>query len=117
MKYVKHKDIHLSNALYFRSMYRHLKTYIVSSVNLSGMINKTAELMISCQKEHMMCTESKQTHRVQQQDHSQIRLTEDEEEDSEDKAVEEASHVEKDLAEEEVLAKVVDQPLVIIVEL
>ena len=80
------------------------------------MINKTAELMISCQKEHMMCTESKQTHRVQQQDHSRIRLMEAVEEDSEDEAVEEASHEEKALAEEEVLAKVTDQSLVIIVE-
>ena len=102
MKYVKHKDIHLSNALCFKSMYRHLKTYIVSFVSPSGTINKTAELMISCQKEHRMCTESKQTHRVQQQDHSRIRRME---------AVEEASHEEK-----EVLAKVADQSLVIIVE-
>ena len=38
------------------------------------------------------------------------------EEDSEDEAVEEASHEEKALAEEEVLAKVADQSLVIIVE-
>ena len=63
-----------------------------------------------------MCTESKQTHKVQQQDHSQIRHMEAVEEDSEDEAVEEASHEEKALAEEEVLAKVVDQSLVIIVE-
>ena len=81
------------------------------------MINRTAELMISCQRENMMCTESKQTHRVQQQDHSRIRLTEAVQEDSEDEAVEEALHVEKALAEEEVLAKVVGQSLVIIVEL
>ena len=38
------------------------------------------------------------------------------EEDLEDEAMEEASHEEKDLAEEEVLAKVADQSLVIIVE-
>ena len=81
------------------------------------MINKIAELMISCQKEHRMCTESKQTHRVQQQDHNRIRLMEAMEEDSEDEAVEEASHEEKALAKEEVLAKVVGQSLVIIAEL
>ena len=111
MKYVEHKDIHLSNALCFKSMYRHLKISIVSSVNPSGMIHKIAELMISCQKEHRMCTESKQTHRVQQQDHSRLRCMEAMEEDSEDEAVEEASH------EEEVLVKVMDQSLVIIEEL
>ena len=111
MKYVKHKDIHLSNALCFRSMYRHLKTYIVSSVSPSGTINKTAELMISCQKEHMMCTESKQTHRVQQQDHSRIRLMEAVEEDSEDEAVEEA------LAVVKTLAVVTDRSLATTVEL
>ena len=38
-------------------------------------------------------------------------------EDLEDEAMEEASHMEKDLAEEEVLAKVVGQSLVIIAEL
>ena len=38
-------------------------------------------------------------------------------EDSKDEAVEEALHVEKGLAEEEVLAKVVGQSLVIIAEL
>ena len=65
----------------------------------------------------MMCTESNQKHRVQQQGHSQVRLTEAVEEDSEDEAMEEASHEEKALAEEEVLAKVADQSLVIIVEL
>ena len=59
----------------------------------------------------MMCTDSKQTHRVQQQDHSRIRLKEAVQEDSEDEAVEEASHV------EEVLAKVMGQSLVIIAEL
>ena len=117
MKYVKHKDTRLSNAPCFRSMYRHLKTYIVSSVNPLGMINRTAELMISCQRENMMCTESKQTHKIQQQDHSRIKLTEAVQEDSEDEAEEEASHVEKALAKDEVLAKVVDRSLVIIVEL
>ena len=65
----------------------------------------------------MMCTESKKTHRVQQQDHSRIRRMEVVEEDPEDEAVEEASHEEKALAEEEVLAKVMDQSLVIIAEL
>ena len=65
----------------------------------------------------MMCIESNQKHRVQQQDHSRIRLTEAVQEDSEDEAMEEASHVEKALAEEEVLAKVVGQSLVIIAKL
>ena len=59
----------------------------------------------------MMCTESNQKHRVQQQDHSRIRLTEAVQEDSEDEAEEEALH------EEEILAKVVGQSLVIIAEL
>ena len=92
-------------------MYRHLKTYTVSFVSPSGMIHKIAERMISCQKEHRMYTESKQTHRAQQQEHSRLSRMEAEEEDSEDEAVEEASQ------EEEVLVKVVDQSLVIIVEL
>ena len=65
----------------------------------------------------MTCIESSQKHLVQQQDHSQIRRMEAVKEDSEDEAMEEASHVEKALAEEEVLAKVVDQSLVIIVAL
>ena len=65
----------------------------------------------------MMCTESNQKHWVQQQDHSQIRLMEAMQEDSKDEAKEEALHVEKDLAEEEVLAKVMDRSLVIIAEL
>ena len=111
MKYVELKDTHLSNVLCFKSTYRHLKISIVSSVNPSGMIHKIVELMISCQKEHKMCIESKQTHRVQQQDHSRIRITEAVEEDSEDEAMAEASHV------EEVLAKVMGQSLVTIVEL
>ena len=65
----------------------------------------------------MMCTESNQKHWVQQQDHSRIRLMEAVQEDSEDEAVEEALDVEKGLAEEEVLAKVVGQSLVITLEL
>ena len=65
----------------------------------------------------MMCTESNQKHRGQQQDHSLIRLTEAVQEDLEDEAEEEALHVEKALAEEGVLAKVVGQSLVIIAEL
>ena len=59
----------------------------------------------------MMCTVSNQKHRVQQQDHSRIRLTEAVQEDSEDEAVEEA------LQEERVLAVVADQSLVITAEL
>ena len=59
----------------------------------------------------MTCTESSQKHRVQQQDHSLIRLMVAVEEDSEDKDVEEA------LAEEKVLDMVTDQSLVITVEL
>ena len=65
----------------------------------------------------MMCTESNQKHRVQQQDHSRIRLTEAVQEDSEDEAKEEALHVEKALDEEEVFSKVMGQSLVIIAEL
>ena len=75
------------------------------------MINRTAELMISCQRDRMMCTESKPTHRVKQQDHHRIRLMEAVEEDSKEEAEEEA------LAEEGDLAKAVDQSLVITVEL
>ena len=59
----------------------------------------------------MTCTESNQKHRVEQQDHSLTRLTVAVEEDSEDEDVEEA------LAEEKVLAVVMDQSLVITVEL
>ena len=65
----------------------------------------------------MTCTESKQKHRVQQQDHSLIRLMVAMEEDSEDEAMEEALHEEKASAEEKVLAVVVDQSLVITKEL
>ena len=82
VKYVELKDIRLSNALCFKSMSRHPKISIVFSVNPSGMIHKIAERMISCQKEHRMYTESKQTHRAQQQEHSQLSRTEAEEEDS-----------------------------------
>ena len=57
-----------------------------------------------------MCTESNQKHRVQQQDHSMIRLMVAMEEDSEDEDVEEALAVEKDLA------MVADQSLVTTVE-
>ena len=65
----------------------------------------------------MTYTESSQRHRVQQQDHSLIRLMVAVEEDSEDEAVEEALHEEKPSAEEKVLAVVVDQSLVITAEL
>ena len=59
----------------------------------------------------MTYTESSQKHRVQQQDHSLIRLTVDGEADSEDEDVEEALDVEK------VLVVVADQSLVITAEL
>ena len=75
------------------------------------MINRNAELMISCQKENMMCTGSKQTHRVQQQDHHRIRLMEAMEEDLEDEAMEE------DLDEEGGFVKFMHQSLVITPEL
>ena len=65
----------------------------------------------------MMCTEFSQKHRVQQQDHSLIRLMVAGEEDSEDEAVEEALQEEKASTEERVLAVVADQSLVITAEL
>ena len=65
----------------------------------------------------MTYTESKQKHKVQQQDHSLIRLMVAVEEDLEDEAMEEALHEEKALAEEKVLAMVADQSLVITAEL
>ena len=65
----------------------------------------------------MTYTESSQKHRVQQQDHSLIRLMVAGEEDSEDEAVEEALQEEKASAEERVLAVVADQLLVTTVEL
>ena len=69
------------------------------------------EPMISWSGARKTCIGSSQRHRVQQQDHSLIRLTVAVEEDSEDEDVEEA------LAEEKVLAMVTDQSLVITVEL
>ena len=65
----------------------------------------------------MTYTESSQKHRVQQQDHSLIRLMVAGEEDSEDEAVEEVLQEEKASAEERVLAVVADQSLVITAEL
>ena len=59
----------------------------------------------------MTCTESSQKHRVQQQDHSLIRIMVAEEEDSEDEVVEEA------LAVVKALAVVVDRSLVTTMEL
>ena len=59
----------------------------------------------------MTCIESNQRHRVQQQDHSMIRLMLAVEEDSEDEAVEEA------LAVVKALAMVMDQSLVTTMEL
>ena len=60
----------------------------------------------------MTYTESSQKHRVQQQEHSLIRLMVAGEEDSEDEAVEEALQEEKASAEERVLAVVADRSLV-----
>ena len=65
----------------------------------------------------MMYTESSQKHRVQQQDHSLIRLMVAGKEDSEDEAMEQALQEDKASAEERVLAVVVDQSLVITAEL
>ena len=80
-------------------------------------MNMTAEPMISWLEQSKICTESSQRHRVQQQDHSMIRLMEAMGEDSEDKAEEEALHKEKALVEEKVLAVVADQLLVTTAEL
>ena len=74
-------------------------------------MNTIVEPMISWLEQIKTCTESSQRHRVQQQDHSLIRLMVAMEEDSEDEAVEEA------LQEEKVLAAVVDQSPVITTEL
>ena len=65
----------------------------------------------------MTCTESKQKHKVQQQDHILIRLMVDVEEDSEDEDVEEALAVEKDLDVEKALVVVADQLLATTMEL
>ena len=54
------------------------------------MMNMIAEPMISWSEQSKTCTESNQKHRVQQQDHSMIRLMVAMEEDSEDEDVEEA---------------------------
>ena len=59
----------------------------------------------------MTCTKSNQRHRVQQQDHSRIRLKLAVEEDSEDEDMEEA------LAVEKALVMAGDQSLVTTVEL
>ena len=68
-------------------------------------MNTIVEPMISWLGASKTCTESNQKHRVQQQDHSMIRLMLAVEEDSEDEDVEEA------------LAVVADQSLVTTVEL
>ena len=70
-----------------------------------------AEPMISWLEQSKTCTESNRKHRVQQQDHSRIRLMVAVAEDSEDETVEEAMH------EEKALAMVMDQLLVTTVEL
>ena len=74
-------------------------------------MNTIAEPMISWSEQSKTCTESIQRHRVQQQDHSLIRLMVAVEEDSEDEDVEEA------LAVEKVLVVVMDQLLATTVEL
>ena len=61
-------------------------------------MNTIAEPMISWSGASKTCTESNQKHRVQQQDHSMIRLMLAMEEDSEDEAMEEDLVVVKDLA-------------------
>ena len=68
-----------------------------------------AEPMISWLEQSKTCTESSQRHWVEQQDHSRIRLMVAVAEDSEDEAVEETLHEQKDLAMEKDLAVVVDQ--------
>ena len=60
-------------------------------------MNMIAEPMISWSEQRNTCTGSNQKHRVQQQDHSMIRLIVVVEEDSEDEDVEEALAVEKAL--------------------
>ena len=61
-------------------------------------MNMISEPMISWSGASKTCTESNQKHRVQQQDHSMIRLMLAMEEDSEALAVEKALAMEKDLA-------------------
>ena len=73
-------------------------------------MNTIAEPMISWSGASNTCTESNQKHRVQQQDHSMIRLMLAMEEDSEDEDMEEA------LAMDKALAMVMDQSLVTTVE-
>ena len=73
-------------------------------------MNTIAEPMISWSGVSKTCTESNQKHRVQQQDHSMIRLMLAMEEDLEDEDMEEA------LAREKALAMVTDQSLVTTVE-
>ena len=73
-------------------------------------MNTIAEPMISWSGASKTCTEFNQKHRVQQQDHSMIRLMLAMEEDSEDEEDSEA------LAGEKALAVVADQSLVTTVE-
>ena len=68
-------------------------------------MNTIAEPMISWSEQSKTCIESNQKHRVQQQDHSMIRLMLAVEEDSEDEE------------DSEALAVVMDQSLVTTVEL
>ena len=75
------------------------------------MMNTISKPMISWSRASKTCAKFNQKHRVQQQDHSMIRLMLAVEEDSED---EEDS---KALAEEKALAVVADQSLVTTVEL
>ena len=81
------------------------------------MMNMISKPMISWLEQSKTCIESNQKHRVQQQDHSMIRLMEAVEEDSEDEAMEEALREEKAPTEERVLAVAMDQLLVTTMEL
>ena len=60
-------------------------------------MNRISEPMISWLEQSKTCIESNQKHRVQQQDHSMIRLMLAVEEDSEDEDMEEAFSMEKAL--------------------
>ena len=73
-------------------------------------MNTISDPMISWSGASKTCIESNQKHRVQQQDHSMIRLMLAMEEGSEDEDMEEALAMEKDLA------MVTDQSLVTTVE-
>ena len=81
------------------------------------MMYMIVEPMISWSEQSKTCIESNRKHRVQQQDHSRIRLMVVRAEDSEDEAVEEASAEQKALAVEKALVVVADQLLATTMEL